>query len=110
MIDWSRVFELRDEVGAEDFHDVVELFLDEVDEAIARLGPGLSPQEIEQSLHFLKGSAMNLGFSAFAESCRDGERCAARGQADAIDLDRICHVYKQSRDQFVSEWQTRLAA
>ena len=34
MIDWTRVSELRDEVGAEDFDEVVELFLEEVDEAI----------------------------------------------------------------------------
>ena len=37
MIDWARVSELRDEVGAEDFDEVVELFLEEVDEAIAAL-------------------------------------------------------------------------
>ena len=29
MIDWARVSELRDEVGAEDFDEVVELFLEE---------------------------------------------------------------------------------
>ena len=34
MIDWSRVNELRDEVGAEDFEEVVELFLEEVEEVI----------------------------------------------------------------------------
>ena len=37
MIDWARVSELRDEVGAEDFDEVVELFLEEVEEAIAAL-------------------------------------------------------------------------
>ena len=30
MIDWQRVNELRDEVGAEDFEEVVDLFLEEV--------------------------------------------------------------------------------
>lgn len=37
MIDWARVSERRDEVGEEDFDEVVELFLEEVDEAIAAL-------------------------------------------------------------------------
>ena len=37
MIDWASVSELRDEVGAEDFDEVVELFLEEVDEAIIAL-------------------------------------------------------------------------
>ena len=31
MIDWTRVSELRDEIGAEDFGDVVEIFLEEVE-------------------------------------------------------------------------------
>jgi hypothetical protein len=30
MIDWDRVQELRDEIGAEAFGEVVELFLEEV--------------------------------------------------------------------------------
>ena len=34
MIDWNRISTLRDEVGAEDFDEVVELFLDEVEEVI----------------------------------------------------------------------------
>ena len=32
MIDWARVSELRDEVGAEDFEEVVQLFLAEVED------------------------------------------------------------------------------
>ena len=32
MIDWARVSELRDEVGPEDFEEVLHLFLEEVDE------------------------------------------------------------------------------
>ena len=32
MIDWDRVQELREEVGAEEFAEVIELFLEEVDE------------------------------------------------------------------------------
>ena len=34
MIDWSRVEELRDKIGAEDFDEVVELFLSEVEDRI----------------------------------------------------------------------------
>ena len=36
MIDWGRVAELRDEVGAENFSEVVCLFLEEADEATQR--------------------------------------------------------------------------
>ena len=37
MIDWTRVDELRNEVGNDDFLEVAELFLEEVDEVISRL-------------------------------------------------------------------------
>ena len=38
MIDWPRVTELREEVGAEDFEEVVEIFLEEVEERIETYG------------------------------------------------------------------------
>ena len=34
MIDWERVRELRSEIGADDFAEVVEMFLSEADEAV----------------------------------------------------------------------------
>ena len=40
MIDWARVRELKDEVGADAFDEVVELFLEEVEEVIVRLQGG----------------------------------------------------------------------
>ena len=38
MIDWTKVAELRDEVGAQGFDEVIDLFLDEVEEALVLLG------------------------------------------------------------------------
>ena len=54
MIDWARVSELRDEVGAEDFDVVVELFLEEVDEALAALSDLTDLSELEPQCHFFK--------------------------------------------------------
>ena len=31
LVDWARIYELRSEIGAEDFSDVVDLFLEEVE-------------------------------------------------------------------------------
>ena len=45
MIDWDRVSELRDEVGAEDFLEVVEMFLDEVNEEIDTITAEMTAQE-----------------------------------------------------------------
>ena len=37
MIDWDRVSELREEIGAEDYEEVAELFLMEVEDTLAQL-------------------------------------------------------------------------
>ena len=36
MIDWERVAELKDEVGDDDFAEIADLFLAEVEEQLAR--------------------------------------------------------------------------
>ncbi|MGX9356040.1 Hpt domain-containing protein [Roseobacteraceae bacterium S113] len=107
MIDWDRVAELRDEIGAEDFDEVVEIFLEEVDAAVDAIGGDHSP--LEAQLHFLKGSALNLGFVGFANLCQDGEARAAEGATD-IALAPISESYQASRAEFTSGLQTRFAA
>ena len=110
MIDWDRVRELRNEVGASDFEDVVELFLEEVGEVIKRLESDPNPGTLEQDLHFLKGSALSLGFRAFSALCQDGERLSADGEADSVDVGRIVSGFHQSRDQFIQKFAVCLGA
>jgi HPt (histidine-containing phosphotransfer) domain-containing protein len=99
MIDWGRVAELRDEVGIENFSEVVSLFLEEADEATQRpLAPG-DARSLESLLHFLKGSALSLGFSDLALLCQTGERLAAQGDA-STDLNQIRAVYSASKAAF----------
>ena len=69
MIDWNRVDELRNEVGQEDFIEVVDLFLEEVEDIIDRFRNGTQEDAIDETLHFLKGSALNIGFSKLALLC-----------------------------------------
>ncbi len=104
MICWERVDELREEVGAEDFQEVVDLFLEEVAEVIERLRQRPDPKTYEADLHFLKGCALNLGFEAFCTLCTRGEKQAREGEANAIDLPAILLIYEQSRREFVN-WQ-----
>lgn len=107
MINWSKVSELCEEVGAEDFDEVVELFLEEVEETLGELGnAGRSP---EHDLHFLKGAALNLGFDAFSALCKDGEAHAASGGTD-FDFATIKSTYATSRAMFLSEFRERLAS
>ncbi len=100
MIQWSRVRQLRDEVGADEFDEVVEIFLDEVQEVIARLRNDPARSDIEQNLHFLKGSALSLGFDSFSKLCQDGERSAAAGAGASVDLSAIFTAYEESKSVF----------
>ncbi|KPD14392.1 Hpt domain-containing protein [Phaeobacter sp. 11ANDIMAR09] len=102
MIDWPRVKELRDEIGPDDFTEVVELFLEEVEEIIQKLRSNDRGQ-LEQDLHFLKGCALNLGFESFAELCLQGERQSAEGQAAQVDLPAILNMFEASKQSFIAE-------
>ncbi|MEW2912110.1 Hpt domain-containing protein [Leisingera sp. JC11] len=101
MIDWPRVTELREEVGAEDFGEVVEIFLEEVEEVIGKLEGGDRGQ-LEQDLHFLKGSALNLGFDEFSTMCLDGERKSAQGEAGGVDIPAIVANFQASKSAFLT--------
>ncbi len=101
MIDWSRVDELRAEIGAEDFAEVVTLFFDEADEVAARL-PATAAAAVEGELHLLKGSALNLGLADLAALCQSGERAARAGQAGTVDLAAVVVCYLASKADFLA--------
>ena len=100
MIDWDRVKELKEEIGEEDFAEVVEMFISEVDEVIERLKTQPDPDSYEADLHFLKSSALNLGFADLASLCQDGERRSAAGGADTVTLAPIFECYTSSKSAF----------
>ena len=99
MIDWGRVEELRAEIGDDDFHEVVAMFLEEADEVIVQISGPPDPSQLESRLHFLKGSALNLGLTELAGLCQDGERHAATGTATSVDLAAVVAIYRASRLQ-----------
>lgn len=102
MINWDRVIELRDEIGAEDFGEVVELFLEEVEQVIDKLRDHPDLGTLGEDLHFLKGSALNLGFRSFSILCQGGETAAAAGTADTVDVAAILANYSASKQEFQS--------
>ena len=105
MIDWGRVRELQSEIGLDCFDEIVALFLEESDDVVARLQVQTDPASLESSLHFLKGSALNLGFSDLAQICQNGERQAAQGVVD-IAVDAVIDIYQQSRIAFLGGIET----
>ena len=109
MIDWERIRDLRSEIGAEDFMEVATMFLEEADEAVARLAIPRGAKALEDDLHFLKGAALNLGFSRLSALCQDGERRAAGGDM-SVDLGMVRETYLASKQQFLTEVPTAFAA
>lgn len=107
MIDWDRVAELRDEIGEEDFAEVTELFLDEADEVVSGLSTVADADGLQAALHFLKGSALNLGFRDLAALCQQGER---RPDMTPDSLAQVASCYYASRDGFLSGLKARSAA
>jgi HPt (histidine-containing phosphotransfer) domain-containing protein len=99
MINWSKVNELRDDIGADDFEDIIEVFLQEVEEELAALQTK-SEDDLAASMHFLKGSALNLGFEDFADQCRQGERDATQ-----IEIPALLSCYEASKKQFLDKYK-----
>lgn len=95
MIDWARIDELRREIGDDGLKEVAEVFLEEVEETLAALAA--LPDGIDRSvkLHFLKGSALNLGFTDLAELCRKAEL----GQAGQAGIDEISVAFSAARHE-----------
>ena len=102
MIDWGRVIELREEVGPEEFEPVLELFIDEVEEIVMRLSKD-DPARLERDMHFLKGSAWNLGFTDFGALCQRGETAAARRHLDQIQVEEFVTCYSTSKQIFMRD-------
>lgn len=97
MIDWKRVEELKEEIGADGFVEVVDMFLDEAEGAVRALMAGLPADAVEGQLHFLKGSALNLGLSDLAAICQEGERKAATGQGAGVDTAQVAAIWRAAR-------------
>lgn len=109
MIDWEQVKILRDEVGTSSFDEIVALFIEEVEDVITRLRADPNPETLGDDLHFLKGSAMNLGFDAFSDACQQGESATALGDSERVDLASIFSSYDTSKSQFMANLPTALA-
>jgi HPt (histidine-containing phosphotransfer) domain-containing protein len=110
MVDWARVRQLEEEIGEEDFAEVVQMFLEETDAAVARLAAGLTLSEVEAILHFLKGSSINLGLATLARVCAAGEKTAAAGRPEEVDLRQIAEVYARLKFELMEGLAARRAA
>lgn len=110
MIDWMRVRELQEEIGAEDFGEIVEVFMEEVEAAITSLPGADKGTELEALMHLIKGCAWNLGFRGLGKLCADGESAAAAGRGDTVDIAEITTAFETAKTVFSEGLQQQLVA
>lgn len=103
MIDWRQVKSLRNDVGHDEFDEIIGLFIEEVEEIIAKLRQCSNLTELGSDMHFLKGSALNLGFATFSEMCLNGEKLSAEGNASDIDIPAILTCFDTSKSTFLAD-------
>ena len=108
MIDWDRVTELRDEIGAEDLATVIEMFLEEVAEKLQEVMDGTSKAALSEDMHFLRSSALNIGFVKLAEMCAAVEEKAGVGHLNA-DIAAISACYEASAKELREHEGIRVA-
>lgn len=102
MIDWDRVRQLYDEIGADEFGPLIELFMDEIEATSMRLD--LSDADmLRRGMHAMLGNALNMGFDDLARMCGDGERLALTGTPQSVDLDAVLHCYARSKQLFMRD-------
>lgn len=90
MIDWTRLNDLRSDIGEADFADVAQLFVTEMRERLMALAadPGSATAE---DFHFLRGSAANLGLSDLVAACNDAETACRAGES--ADLAAVADAF-----------------
>lgn len=101
-MDWTRIEELRDEVGDEALEEILEVFISEIDDFIDTLNARDSVASLAGDLHFLRGAALNIGFQALAEACQSGESMAKAGQGADVDLTAIVARYGECRAELAT--------
>lgn len=96
MIDWGRVDELREEVGEEDLVEVIDMFCEEVEEVLAGLASA-SSAELPGQIHFLKGSAQNIGISSVSDLCKSFEDAMRSDSAFTPDIAGLVSAFGEAR-------------
>ena len=105
MIDWTHINRLRHEVGEDSFTEIVGLFFAEVKEVFDRVRANGATHT---DMHFLKGSAANLGFVEFSKACQIAEH-ALIAQDETADLESVYRSFNASCASFTEGLAKRSA-
>lgn len=97
MINPARIQELKEEVGEDDLIEVIALFCEEVEEVLQSLNT-TAQADIPAQLHFLKGSALNIGLDTVSELCRTEESRLKMDPSASVDIGAIRTAYAAAKD------------
>lgn len=95
MLDWDHIDRLRTDVGRREFSEIVSLFVGEVEEVFDRI---TKEGVTDHDLHFLKGSAANLGFVDFAKTCQIAQHELHVGNSP--DIVQVMKCFQTSKAHF----------
>ena len=99
MLDKKQIKQLRNDLGADGFAEIVDIFLAEVDEVFTPIeADGVTATD----MHFLKGSAANLGFTEFSKTCQIAQHNINEGAT--ADLATVRTAFAESKALFVAEF------
>ena len=84
--------------GEDDFAEVVDLFCEEMSDALEGLGDAKG-NDAREKLHFIKGSALNIGFENLGRLCLGEEERLKDDPTLAPQVDPIRTVFEASRSE-----------
>lgn len=99
LVDLARLEELVADIGEEALPEIMDMFVAEVEDSLAALRreERQAAGEIASEAHFIRGSALNLGFMALAEACGKVEKLAAAAPGTPVATARIAALFDRSR-------------
>ena len=100
MLNAARIAELKREVGEDDFSEVVSLFCEEMEDALTELGAARQ-DTVRERLHFLKGSAFNIGLDAMGRLCAREEVRLTADQTATPDVAAIRAAYAAAKSELL---------
>lgn len=106
MINTARIQELKEEVGEDDLAEVIELFCEEVEEVLNALD-ATAQDAMPGQLHFLKGSALNIGLDAVSELCKAEELRLNSDPSALADVNAIRATYAASKEALLKPGTSR---
>lgn len=101
MIDWNRVIELRDELGADEAAPIFDMILQEVEAQLS--GLHAQPGPLADDLHMLRGLAVNLGFVDFCALCLHAEQQLARDEGFDLGPAALRASFGHSKQLFLRD-------